>query len=78
MLTNYEKNKLLAIDTLIFICRSSVSFNNLVIKSRVSNIQNEVYFIKPIFEQKFLIKMTNIDFEVKKLKYNNIWTKNKN
>ena len=64
-LTSNEKNQLLATDTCIFICRSTVTFDNFVFKSNFTNIQSEIYFIKPIYLQSKTLMMTNIDFVVR-------------
>ena len=63
-LTSNEKNQLLATDTCIFICRSTVTFDNFVLKSNFTNKQTEIYFIKPIFLQTKTLMMTNFDFLV--------------
>ena len=63
-LTSNEKNQLLATDTCIFICRSTVTFDNFVLKSNFTNKQTEIYFIKPIFLQTKTLMMTNFDFVV--------------
>ena len=62
--TSNEKNQLLETDTYIFICRSTVTFDNFVFKSNFTNKQTENYFIKPIYLQTKTLMMTNIDFVV--------------
>ena len=65
-LTSNEKNMLILTDTCIFIDRSSVTFDNMIFSSSISDIQQQIYYIKPIYLQNRTFTMTNIDFIVRK------------
>ena len=65
-LSQTEKSILLSSDTCIFIDRSSVTFDNLIFKSSLSDISKAVFYIKPVYLQTKTLTITNVDFLVSK------------
>ena len=66
IMSQNEKLILLNSDTCIFIDRSSVTFDNLIFKSSLSDISKAVYYIKPVYLQTKTLTITNVDFLVSK------------